>query len=78
MKVTVGEKELKCTFKVIYTVDPFVVNKKKSKLTCKPKVSGTATAKLEIKDVGEVEFDFKITNGKGKVTSAKLGMVVDC
>merc|ERR1712098_639601 len=72
VKVTVGEKELKCTFKVIYTVDPFVVNKKKSKLTCKPKVSGTATAKLEIKDVGEVEFDFKITNGKGKVTSAKL------
>merc|ERR1711994_240719 len=72
VKVTVGEKELKCTFKVIYTVDPFVVNEKKSKLTCKPKVSGTATAKLEIKDVGEVEFDFKITNGKGKVTSAKL------
>merc|ERR1712098_353293 len=72
VKVTVGEKELKCTFKVIYTVDPFVVNKKKSKLTCKPKVSGTATAKLEIKDVGEVEFDFKITKGNGKVTSAKL------
>merc|ERR1711994_368112 len=72
VKVTVGEKELKCTFKVIYTVDPFVVNEKKSKLTCKPKVSGTATAKLEIKDVGEVEFDFKITNGKGKVTSAIL------
>merc|ERR1712121_300982 len=72
VKVTVGEKELKCTFKVIYTVDPFVVNKKKSKLTCKPKVSGTATAKLEIKDVGEVEFGFKITKGKGKVTSAKL------
>merc|ERR1712025_416160 len=72
VKVTVGEKELKCTFKVDYTADPFVVNKKKSKLTCKPKVSGTATAKLEIKDVGEVEFDFKITNGKGKVTSAKL------
>jgi len=72
VKVTVGEKELKCTFKVDYTVDPFVVNKKKSKLTCKPKVSGTATAKLEIKDVGEVEFDFKITKGNGKVTSAKL------
>merc|ERR1711994_583222 len=72
VKVTVGDKELKCTFKVIYTVDPFVVNEKKSKLTCKPKVSGTATAKLEIKDVGEVEFDFKITNGKGKVTSAIL------
>merc|ERR1712168_1477137 len=72
VKVTVGEKELKCTFKVIYTVDPFVVNEKKSKLTCKPKVSGTATAKLEIKDVGEVEFDFKITKGNGKVTSAKL------
>merc|ERR1711945_29996 len=72
VKVTVGEKELKCTFKVIYTVDPFVVNKKKSKLTCKPKVSGTATAKLEIKDVGEVEFDFKLTKGNGKVTSAKL------
>merc|ERR1711962_1292829 len=72
VKVTVGEKELKCTFKVIYTADPFVVNEKKSKLTCKPKVSGTATAKLEIKDVGVVEFDFKITNGKGKVTSAKL------
>merc|ERR1711994_503943 len=72
VKVTVGDKELKCTFKVIYTVDPFVVNMKKSKLTCKPKVSGTATAKLEIKDVGEVEFDFKITNGKGKVTSAIL------
>merc|ERR1711915_510797 len=72
VKVTVGEKELKCTFKVIYTVDPFVVNEKKSKLTCKPKVSGTAIAKLEIKDVGEVEFDFKITNGKGKVTSAKI------
>merc|ERR1712098_962981 len=72
VKVTVGEKELKCTFKVIYTVDPFVVNKKKSKLTCKPKASGTATAKLEIKDVGEVEFDFKITKGNGKVTSAKL------
>merc|ERR1712064_208484 len=64
VKVTVGEKELKCTFKVDYTVDPFVVNKKKSKLTCKPKVSGTATAK--------VEFDFKITKGNGKVTSAKL------
>merc|ERR1711955_86551 len=72
VKVTVGEKELKCTFKVIYTVDPFVVNKKKSKLTCKPKVSGTATAKLEIKDVGEVEFDFKLTKGNGKVTSYKL------
>merc|ERR1712025_1143346 len=72
VKVTVGEKELKCTFKVDYTADPFVVNKKKSKLTCKPKVSGTATAKLEIKDVGEVEFDFKITKGNGKVTSAKL------
>merc|ERR1711955_63219 len=72
VKVTVGEKELKCTFKVDYTVDPFVVNKKKSKLTCRPKVSGTATAKLEIKDVGEVEFDLKITKGNGKVTSAKL------
>merc|ERR1712121_27242 len=72
VKVTVGEKELKCTFKVIYTVDPFVVNEKKSKLTCKPKVSGTATAKLEIKDVGEVEFDFKLTKGNGKVTSYKL------
>merc|ERR1711955_128182 len=72
VKVTVGEKELKCTFKVDYTVDPFVVNKKKSKLTCRPKVSGTATAKLEIKDVGEVEFDLKITKGNGKVTSYKL------
>merc|ERR1711955_91151 len=72
VKVTVGEKELKCTFKVDYTVDPFVVNKKKSKLTCRPKVSGTATAKLEIKDVGEVEFDFKLTKGNGKVTSYKL------
>merc|ERR1719342_258328 len=67
-------KNTKCTITIVYDpeADPFVVNKKKSKLTCKPKVSGTATAKLEIKDVGEVEFGFKITKGKGKVTSAKL------
>merc|ERR1719342_1680635 len=67
-------KNTKCTITIVYDPEsePIAVNKKKSKLACKPTVSGTATKTLEIKDVGEVDFDFKITKGKGKVTSAVL------
>merc|ERR1719342_526534 len=75
VQITTGDgKNTKCTITIVYDPEsePFAVNKKKSKLACKPTVSGTATKTLEIKDVGEVDFDFKITKGKGKVTSAVL------
>merc|ERR1712240_651549 len=63
----------KCTFTILYTADPFTVNKKKSKAVCKPKVTGIAATVLDLKEVGDVDFEFKINKGKGKVTNAPGG-----
>merc|ERR1719348_2108685 len=62
----------KCTFTIVYTADPLTVNKKKSQAVCKPKVTGIAATVLDLKEVGDVDFEFKINKGKGKVTSAEL------
>jgi len=62
----------KCTFTIFYTADPFTANKKKSKAVCKPKVTGIAAQILDLPEVGDVDFEFKLKNGKGKPTKAEL------
>ena len=75
VEITTDEgKTAKCKFVILYKADPFTVNKKKSKITCKPKVSGIAVTVLDLPEVGDVDFEFKLNKGKGKVTSATLGI----
>merc|ERR1711973_297440 len=62
----------KCTFTIFYTADPFTANKKKSKAVCKPKVTGISAQILDLPEVGDVDFEFKLKNGKGKPTKAEL------
>merc|ERR1712131_189612 len=73
VEITTDEgKTAKCKFVILYKADPFTVNKKKSKITCKPKVSGIAATVLDLPEVGDVDFEFKLKNGKGKPTKAEL------
>ena len=76
VEVTTDKGETaKCAFTILYTADPFTVNKKKSKAVCKPKVTGIAATVLDLPEVGDVDFEFKLKNGKGKPTKAELGML---
>merc|ERR1711951_241394 len=61
-----------CSFVITYTADPFVLNKKKSKITCKPKVSGIGAQILNLPEVGDVDFEFQLKKGKGTVKKAEL------
>merc|ERR1712136_389569 len=73
VEVTTDKGETaKCAFTILYTADPFTVNKKKSKAVCKPKVTGIAATVLDLPEVGDVDFEFKLKNGKGKPTKAEL------
>merc|ERR1712029_622150 len=73
VEVTTDKGETaKCAFTILYTADPFTVNKKKSKAVCKPKVTGIAATILDLPEVGDVDFEFKLKNGKGKPTKAEL------
>merc|ERR1712198_760332 len=73
VEVTTDKGETaKCAFTILYTADPFTVNKKKSNAVCKPKVTGIAATVLDLPEVGDVDFEFKLKNGKGKPTKAEL------
>merc|ERR1712029_945184 len=73
VEITTDEgKTAKCKFVILYKADPFTVNKKKSKAVCKPKVTGIAATVLDLPEVGDVDFEFKLKNGKGKPTKAEL------
>jgi len=61
-----------CSFVITYTADPFILNKKKSKITCKPKVSGSGAQILDLPEVGDVDFEFQLKKGKGTVKKAEL------
>merc|ERR1712002_580333 len=73
VEVTTDEgKTATCSFVITYTADPFVLNKKKSKITGKPKVSGIGAQILDLPEVGDVDFEFQLKNGKGTVKKAEL------